>query len=107
MSIGTGFPGVGAECANRRGKSGRLAEVDDWAERVMAEGIDPPGGRDGLLEARKAALAAWFWSMRTAASYHASGSRSSGRPVAMVATASAMAGFRPWRNLTTMVFGSV
>jgi hypothetical protein len=55
---------------------------------------------------RKAALAAWFWSNRTVASYHASGSKSSGLPEAMVTTASAIEGFSPLRNLTTIVFRS-
>jgi hypothetical protein len=62
----------------------------------------------GIVECaeRKAALAAWFWSNRIAASNHASGSRSSGLPEAMVATASAIEGLSPLLNLTTMVFGS-
>jgi hypothetical protein len=55
---------------------------------------------------RKAALAAWFWSNEIAASYHTSRSKSSGLPEAMVATASAIEGLSPLRNLTTMVFGS-
>jgi hypothetical protein len=55
---------------------------------------------------RKAALAAWFWSNRIVASNHASRSKSSGLPEAMVATASAIEELSPLWNLTTMVFGS-
>jgi hypothetical protein len=55
---------------------------------------------------RKAALAAWFWSNWIVASNHASRSKSSGLPEAMVATASAIEGLSPLQNLTTIVFGS-
>jgi hypothetical protein len=51
-------------------------------------------------------LAAWFWSKQMVASYQASGSRLSGLPEAIVATASAIKGLSPHLNLTTMVFGS-
>ncbi len=44
--------------------------------------------------------------MRMAASYQASGSRSSGLPEAIVATASTIVGFNPHQNLTTIIFGS-
>jgi hypothetical protein len=55
---------------------------------------------------RKAALATWFWSNQMAALYHASGSKLSGLPEAMVATTSATKGLSPLQNLTTMVFRS-
>jgi hypothetical protein len=55
---------------------------------------------------RKAALAAWFWLKQIATSYHASGSKSSGLPKVIVATTSAIEGFSPLQNLTTMVFRS-
>jgi hypothetical protein len=102
-SIGTGFPGVGAIWAKQGGKRFGWGRCRMGGAEVGAVGF---GWGAAKCADRKAVLAAWFWSNRMAASYHASGSKSSGLLEAMVATASTIEGFSPLWNLTTMVFGS-
>ena len=98
-SIGTGLPGVGTMWVCPvfgGGGAGRIREA--------------PKGQGAGTAVRwvevKASFAAQFWSTVLAMLYHSSGFASEGLPLDMVATVFWIWGFRPLRNLTTMVFGS-
>ena len=98
-SIGTEFLGVGIMWACPVFGGGGAG----WIREV-------PKGQGAGTAVRwvdvKASFAAQFLSTILAMLYHSSGFALEGLPLDMVATAFWIWGFRPLRNLTTIVFGS-
>jgi hypothetical protein len=80
--------------------SGRTGSLSGAGGSVKIEGV-------GMVAARKARFVAQDWSILTTASNHASGSKSSGHPTAIVAIVSPNSPLRPRQNFTMIVFGLV
>src|SRR6188768_400171 len=108
MPMGTGFPGEGEACAKRAGGARDVEGVwvvkpDGWV-RGVREGAAGAGAERRGLCMKVSLVMRWRSSLR-AMSYHARGSRESGR-LAPRAISSWSQGARPRLNLATCVFGS-